>query len=266
MAKGQEATGDRQPHEPIIPWQHLFRAFWRIGVLSFGGPAAQIALMHRVLVEEEEWLDEASFLNALSFCMLLPGPEAMQLVTYAGWQIRGVWGGLLAGLLFVIPGAVVVLGLRCCTWLRETCRSWDALFVGIQGAVLVIVVAALLKLAKKALHRTLHWGLASMAFVSIFFLSVPFPFIILVSGLIGYFLLADSPLDEHAREPTQGRSLWGTVRTVGVWLTIWWAPLGVLSVTGDYPILVELGHFFSRLPWSHLVEPMPCSPIWPRMW
>lgn len=121
----------------------FFRTFLKIGLLSFGGPAAQIALMHRMIVEENHWLDEKQFLSALSFCMLLPGPEAMQLATYAGWRLRGVQGGLVAGLLFVLPGALVVLLLSIMYVHVGNAPVVNAIFLGIKAAVLVIVLHAL---------------------------------------------------------------------------------------------------------------------------
>ena len=203
MAAVVDPGGD-VPSESDITWRRLFAVFWRIGILSFGGPAAQIALMHRVLVEEERWLDEPRFLGALSFCMLLPGPEAMQLATYSGWQLRGVPGGLLAGLLFVVPGALVVLGLAMLYAAGGHLPLVAALFLGIKGAVLVIVIEALLRVANRALHSAVHWIVAALAFVGIFFLSVPFPVIILVAGLTG-FLPARRPEHRRGRDRPERR-------------------------------------------------------------
>ena len=163
-----------------------FWAWWQIGILSFGGPAAQIALMHRVIVEEKKWLDEQQYLNALSFCMLLPGPEAMQLATYAGWRLHGIVGGLIAGLLFVIPGAVVVLVLAMIYAAFGNVPLVDAIFLGIKAAVLIIVIEALLRIAKKALKLPEHWGVAAVSFIAIFFFSLPFPLIVLLAGLYGF--------------------------------------------------------------------------------
>lgn len=129
-------------------------AFWiwaKIGILSFGGPAAQIALMHQIIVEEKSWLSEKQYLNALGFCMLLPGPEAMQLATYVGWKIHGTVGGLIAGLLFVIPGAVIVLGLASAYAIFGDLPLTATLFLGIKAAVLIVVIEALLRVAKRAL-------------------------------------------------------------------------------------------------------------------
>ena len=246
MTDVTDPAGDHVNREPDVPLRRLFSVFWRIGILSFGGPAAQIALMHRVLVEEERWLDEPRFLSALSFCMLLPGPEAMQLSTYAGWQLRGVPGGLLAGLLFVVPGALVVLGLAVLYMSVGHLPVMAALFLGVKAAVLVIVVEALLKVARKALHSPVHWFIAGLAFMAIFFLTVPFPGIILVSGLVGYFLLGS----QDAAQSGTGRgggSVSGTARTVALWMVVWWTPVLLLAAIGGYDVLVQLGNFFSRL-------------------
>ena len=227
-------------------WRKMLAVFWRIGILSFGGPAAQIAVMHRILVEEEQLLDEERFLGALSFCMLLPGPEAMQLATYSGWRLRGVPGGLLAGLLFVVPGALVVLGLAMLYMAVGHLPVMTALFLGIKGAVLIIVMEALLRVARRALHSAVHWVIAGLTFVGIFFLSVPFPLIILASALAGFFMLGG----RNAGNTVSGRSggsASGTVRTVAIWLAVWWAPVFLLMALGGYEILVQIGNFFSRL-------------------
>src|SRR5258706_1571388 len=158
----------------------------RIGLLSFGGPAAQIALMHRVLVEEKRWLAEPLFLSALSFCMLLPGPEAMQLATYAGWRLHGIRGGLVAGLLFVIPGALVVLALSAIYVAFGNLPVVTALFLGIKSAILVIVVEALLRIGRRALKGREHWIIAAAAFLGIFFLAIPFPLIVLAAAVYGF--------------------------------------------------------------------------------
>ncbi len=232
--------------DSAVTWRRLFAVFWRIGILSFGGPAAQIALMHRVLVEEERWLDEPRFLGALSFCMLLPGPEAMQLATYSGWQLRGVPGGLAAGLLFVVPGALVVLGLAMLYAVGGDLPLVAALFLGIKGAVLVIVVEALLRVANRALHSAVHWIVAGLAFVGIFFLSVPFPVIILVAALAGFLLLGGQSPSTTGTGPGGG-SISGTARTIALWMAVWWTPVLLLTALGGYDILVQIGHFFSRL-------------------
>ena len=169
----------------VLGWPELTRVFGRIGLMSFGGPAAQIAVMHRELVEDRPWLTEDRFLRALSFCMLLPGPEAMQLATYAGWRLRGVAGGLLAGLLFVVPGALVMLALAWAYVRWGDLGIVQALFLGIKAAVVVIVIEALLRVAKKSLHSTDRWIVAGLAFVAIFFFAVPFPAIIIAAAAYG---------------------------------------------------------------------------------
>ena len=217
----------------------------RIGLLSFGGPAAQIALMHKEVVEDRKWLSEQQFLNALSFCMLLPGPEAMQLATYAGWRLHGTLGGLIAGLLFVLPGAAVIMALATIYSLYGDVPLVDALFFGIKAAVLVIVVEALLRVAKKALTTRLQWLIAGAAFVGIFFLSIPFPVIVLAAGAIGWALTKSvetpQPVDmAHV-------SLRQTTQTMVTWAAIWLLPLLALAALGAPDILTEIGTFFSTL-------------------
>ena len=148
-------------HRSAAPTFNEALAVWaRIGVLSFGGPAGQIALMHRMLVDERKWIGEEQFLHALNFCMLLPGPEAMQLATYVGWRLHGTLGGLAAGLLFVLPGALVVLALSIAYAMYGQFPFVEAAFVGIKAAVLVIVIEALLRVAKRALRGPAHWLIA----------------------------------------------------------------------------------------------------------
>ena len=217
----------------------------RIGLLSFGGPAAQIALMHKEVVEDRKWLSEQQFLNALSFCMLLPGPEAMQLATYAGWRLHGTLGGLIAGLLFVLPGAAVIMALATIYSLYGDVPLVDALFFGIKAAVLVIVVEALLRVAKNALITRLQWLIAGVAFVGIFFLSIPFPVIVLSAGAIGWALTKSvetpQPVDmAHV-------SLRQTTQTMVTWAAIWLLPLLALAALGAPDILTEIGTFFSTL-------------------
>ena len=169
-----------------VTFNEFFKVFLKIGLLSFGGPAAQISLMHRILVDEEKWLSEQQYLNALGFCMLLPGPEAMQLATYAGWRIRGIPGGLVSGLLFVIPGALIILAFAMIYMLFGSIPIVNALFLGVKAAVLIIVFEALLRVSKRALKVRAHWILAALAFIGIFFLSLPFPLVILMAALYGY--------------------------------------------------------------------------------
>lgn len=216
----------------------FLRAFGRIGLLSFGGPAAQIAVMHRILVAETRWLGERTFLQALSFCMLLPGPEAMQLATYAGWRLRGIAGGLVAGALFVLPGAAVMLGLALAYAAYGQTPTVERLFLGIKAAVLVIVLAALRKVAARALARPAHWGLAVAAFVALFFLALPFPLVILVAAGIGAVLGGEAGVERPA-----GAAPWrASLAVLGGGAVVWLGPLLLLD-----GILREIGLFFAGL-------------------
>ncbi len=222
------------------------RVWAKIGVLSFGGPAAQIALMHREIVDERNWLSEKQYLNALSFCMLLPGPEAMQLATYAGWRLHGTVGGLIAGLLFVLPGAAVVLALATTYAIFGTVPLVYALFLGVKAAVVIIVIEALMRVSKRALQRVEHWVIAFLAFVGIFFLTLPYPLIILVAAVYGFSRgcpVAGDDIQPHAIS----RSVWGTLSTAGLWLAIWWIPLLLIGRIAGDTMLPQVGVFFSKL-------------------
>ena len=219
-------------------------ALWaKIGCLSFGGPAAQIALMHREIVDRRRWLDERGFLDALSFCMVLPGPEAMQLATYAGWRLHGWAGGLMAGLLFVLPGAAVILALAWIYLVAGTVPLVAALFLGIKAAVLVIVAEALVKVARRALLRPAHWAIAAAAFVALFAFATPYPFVILAAALLGA-VMAGPGDDTPAPAPVP---LARTVRTAAIGLGVWLVPVAALSVAMPDHILSEIARFFSVL-------------------
>ncbi len=223
-------------------------AVWlRIGLLSFGGPAGQIALMHRVLVDEKKWIDEPRYLSALNFCMLLPGPEAMQLATYVGWRLHGVKGGLAAGLLFVIPGSLVILALSMAYAAFGKLAVAEALFIGVKAAVLAIVVEALLRVAKRALKGNADWLIAGLAFVAIFAFQVPFPVIVLAAALFGFWR-------GFGLRPAAGASAIATVPfrqtvgTVALWLAIWIVPLvGLAWIFGGSHVIAKLALFFSKL-------------------
>lgn len=233
--------------ESAVSFTDALKVWARIGVLSFGGPAGQIALMHREVVEKHKWLDEDDYLNALSFCMLLPGPEAMQLATYAGWRMHGILGGLAAGLLFVVPGALVVLALAIIYAAFGNVPLVEAVLLGIKAAVLVIVIEALIKISKRALNGWLHALIAGGAFVAIFFFAVPFPLIIVTAALVGW-LSARSASPAAQAEPREQISTAATVRTVFVWLGVWLLPLAALTVLlGSDHVLSQLGFFFSKL-------------------
>lgn len=235
-----------------VSWGDMWRVFGKIGLMSFGGPAAQIAVMHRELVEERSWLDEETFLRGLSFCMLLPGPEAMQLCTYTGWRLRGFAGGLLAGLLFVLPGALVIALL---VWLYAafgTLPAVQSAFLGIKAAVVVIVLQALWKLSNKALKRRQDWGLAGFGFVALFAFGLPFPAVILCAGIYGLLRKPSGPAAQVSRQVQISSGLspdlspQHTLRTVAVWGGLWLLPLLLLSATGA-EFLAAIGWFFAKL-------------------
>jgi chromate transporter len=240
-------------------------AFWtwlRVALLSFGGPAGQIAVMHRILVEEKRWVSEERFLHALNYCMLLPGPEAQQLATYIGWLMHRTVGGLFAGGLFIVPGIISIMALSYIYAIWGQVPVVTALFFGLKSAVLAIVVEALIRIGKRALKSRALIALAAAAFVAIFFFGVPFPIIILAAallGLTGYFspgtakavrvqasvdeslLGEDSP--EHAR-PTIGRAL----RVSAVWLSLWLVPVAALLVAfGTQDVFSQIAVFFSKM-------------------
>ncbi|WP_375172882.1 chromate efflux transporter [Pseudooceanicola sp.] len=223
-------------------WSDMTRTFGRIGLLSFGGPAAQIALMHEALVDRHKWLTEKDFLGALSFCMLLPGPEAMQLATYTGWRLRGTLGGLLAGLLFVLPGALVIAALAFAYAAYGDVPLVQSAFLGIKALVIVIVFQALWRLSRKALKGRDHWVLAGLSFLALFLFNLPFPLIILCATLWG--LVTTRPTDRNSASlPADWPA---TLRTALVWGLLWAAPLVLLSLF-DAPFLTALALFFAKL-------------------
>jgi chromate transporter len=245
------------PDTPQLQWimtipdlGQLFRAFFRIGCLSFGGPAGQIALMHRELVDERGWVEEGQYLRALNFCHLLPGPEAQQLATWIGWRLHGVVGGLIAGLLFVLPGALVIFGLSL-LYVHAAGLSWfDGLFLGVKAAVLAIVAQALLRIAGRALKTGRHRLLALAAFVALALFNLPFPLVLIAAALIGAWLLAGhAAVQDNAPLAASKRQLaLQTLRTMLLWAAIWAAPMVLVWLTlgGDHR-LADIGTFFSQL-------------------
>ena len=239
---------------PTPSFAEAVRAYARIGCLSFGGPAGQIALMHREFVDERRWVDESTFLHALNFCHLLPGPEAQQLATWIGWRLHGLRGGLVAGLLFIIPGALVMFGLSTLYVMAAGLDWFAALFLGIKAAVLAIVVQALLRIAGRALKTPLQRGIAVASFIAIAILTLPFPLVILSALLIGWAaarwrpgLLALGPVKDGALPPA--RAAWRqSLSAVLLWGAIWAAPMLLILVTlGTDHVLWDIGAFFSQL-------------------
>jgi chromate transporter len=222
------------------------KIWWRIGLLSFGGPAGQIALIHSEVVEQRQWIDEREFLNALNFCMLLPGPEAMQLATYVGWKLHGVKGGLVAGLLFVLPGAIVILALSLLYALFGKLTLVEGLFWGVKAAVLVIVLEALLRVAKKALKDNVDWAIAGFSFLALFGFGVPFPIVVAAAGAFGFIYphKTMTPLTDNSRRP----DLATTAKTIALWLVIWLVPLALIfTLFGGGHVYFGLARFFSQL-------------------
>lgn len=219
----------------------LTRTFARIGILSFGGPAAQIAMMHREVVDQRKWLSEKDYLSALSFCMLLPGPEAMQLATWIGWRSHGTLGGLITGLLFVLPGALIVLVLSMIYAAFGTVPLVAALFTGVQAAVLAVVVEALLRVSRRALKTQAHWVVAALSFAALFIFAVPFPVVIIAAGLYG-FITSSGPAGPPP--PVEANSQ--TLKTLAIWGGIWLVPLAALGLF-EGGLLFEIGLFFSKL-------------------
>ena len=252
-----------------IAFAEAFRAWLRISLLSFGGPAGQIAVMHRIMVDEKKWLSESRFLHALNYCMLLPGPEAQQLMTYVGWLTHRTLGGLVAGTLFVLPGFLAILLLSVIYALYGNQPLVQALFFGLKPAVLAIVVQAVFRIGGKALKNRAMVAVAVLAFVGIFFLAVPFPAIVALAGLAGWFgskarpdlfsaaaghgakkggvAEAEARLHDDSIPHTQPTFL-RAVKILAVCLVLWFAPiLGAWAAFGPDHVLVQQGLFFSKL-------------------
>ncbi len=239
-----------------LTFRELLRVFTRIGFLSFGGPAGQIALMHREIVDQRGWVEEGAFLRALNLCHLLPGPEAQQLATWIGWRLHGVRGGLAAGLLFVIPGAAVMLGLSLLYVAAAGLGWFAAVFLGIKAAVLAVVAQALIRVGGRALGTRFKLVLAALAFVALSLLHAPFPLVILAAAVVGALVYTRRPdwLGKIKSPPTdiapvsRRRVAAATVATIAVWLAIWAAPMALIALTlGTGHVLWEIGGFFSKL-------------------
>lgn len=237
-----EAAGDSRK---TPSYGDLVAVSAKIGMLSFGGPAAQIALMHREFVEERQWISEERFLHALNYCMLLPGPEAQQLATYCGWLLHRVRGGLAAGLLFILPGAVTMLALAFVYARFGGVPLVESLFYGIKAGVLAIVLQALFRVAKKALKTRLAWIIAGASFAALFLFNVPFPVVIVTAGLVGLRGSGSHAPREAMLEASKGA---GVAGTLSVGLFVWALPVGLaaLLLSPDH-VLVDVAGFFSTL-------------------
>lgn len=264
MHSERDDRASAQSKAADIPFIDAVYVWLRIGLLSFGGPAGQIALMHRILVEEKAWIAESRFLHALNFCMLLPGPEAQQLAIYSGWLLHRIKGGVVAGVLFVLPGALVILVLSILYAGFQQLAIVGALFFGIKAAVLAVIVEALIRIAGRALTSVWSMTIAALAFLGIAVFDIGFPLIIVAAGVLGYVLGRLQPdwLDTGATEskraaaddssvaarhiprPTMKESLRLTVVCLGLWLL----PTFMLAVwLGNGNVYVQEGVFFSKM-------------------
>jgi chromate transporter len=262
-------NGRTAPARRAVSGGAALRVWLRIALLSFGGPAGQIAVMHRIVVEEERWIPESRFLHALNYCMLLPGPEAMQLATYIGWLMHRTAGGIVAGGLFILPGVVSIMALSYVYAAYGKVPVIVALFFGLKAAVLAIVLEAVFRVGRRALKNNVLWALAAGAFIGIFFFSIPFPVIVLGAALIGLLgtlsgaaafniagghggggkaaaaaetVLGDE-LPAHAK-PNAARA----VRVAALWLTLWLIPVGVLLLAfGTGNVFSRIAVFFSKM-------------------
>lgn len=237
------------------------RVWLNIALLSFGGPAGQIALMHRVLVDEKKWISERRFLHALNFCMLLPGPEAQQLATYIGWLMHGVAGGLIAGGLFILPGVVAIMALSVVYASFGATPLVGGAFFGLKAAVLALVFAAVWRLGKRALKSRAQFAIAIAAFVAIFIFDAPFPLIIAVAGVLGYVAAirghagfthaghgpanGAAILDDDATHPQDARH---ALVVAAAFAAFWLAPVaGLLAAFGSDDVFVRIALFFSKM-------------------
>jgi chromate transporter len=265
ITANRKSTGADAGHG--ISFGEAFRVWLKIALLSFGGPAGQIAVMHRILVEEKNWISESRFLHALNYCMLLPGPEAQQLATYIGWLLHRTAGGIMAGGLFILPGVISIMALSYIYAAYGNVGFIEALFFGLKAAVLAIVIQAVVRVGKRALRNRIMIGLAAVAFIAIFFFNVPFPIIIITAGVIGYFgaktgrpefaavehgggrkaaavdtMLGDE-LPDHVR-PSVPRAL----KVSAVWLLLWLVPVCTLLVAfGPANVFSQIAVFFSKM-------------------
>lgn len=257
-------------HEHGISFGEAVRVWIRVALLSFGGPAGQIAVMHRILVEEKRWIGEERFLHALNYCMLLPGPEAQQLAVYIGWLLHKTKGGLVAGALFVLPGFLAILGLSYVYVLLGEVPLVEGLFFGLKAAVLAVVLQAVVRVGSRALKNNVMRGFAALAFVAIFVLDVPFPLIVLAAALIGFFSGRagyaafkgggghgpagaeiihdrDTALGEGLPDHARPNLSW-SLRISGVLLLLWLGPVAALLFAfGPDDVFSRIATFFSQM-------------------
>jgi chromate transporter len=260
---GTVGVADKNRSDAPPSFGEAFRFWLKLGLISFGGPAGQIAIMQHELVEKKRWIEQSHFLHALNYCMLLPGPEAQQLAIYIGWLFHKTWGGIVAGALFVIP-SIFVLWTLSYVYAAYGSLPWiAAVFYGLKPAVIAIVIAAVIRIGRKALKNATLWSIAAVAFVAIFFFKVPFPIIVLSAGIIGFAggkfrKWSVSPGVEQGLEnpPTFGKQdslshttpSWSrALRVTGTWLVIWWLPIILAGIWRGWDhTLFKEGVFFGK--------------------
>src|SRR6267154_4654803 len=264
VAANQKVTSTDYAHG--ISFGEAFVVWLRVAMLSFGGPAGQIAVMHRILVEEKNWISEGRFLHALNYCMLLPGPEAQQLATYIGWLLHRTAGGIMAGVLFIVPGVIAIMGLSYIYAVYGNVGFVEALFFGLKAAVLAIVIQAVFRVGKRALRNRVMIAIAALAFIAIFFFGAPFPLIIVAAGLVGFAgaragrpefaaiehggkgnaavdNMMGAAVPDHVRA-TPARAL----RVAAVWLALWLVPVGAIVLgLGPANVFSQIAIFFSKM-------------------
>jgi len=249
-----------------------FKVWLKISLLSFGGPAGQISIMHKFLVEQKQWISDKRFLHALNYCMLLPGPEAQQLATYIGWLLHRTFGGLIAGLLFIIPGVIIILILSILYAEFQELKLINALFFGLKAAVLAVVIEAIIKIGKRALKNKAMYAIAFGTFIGIFFLSIPFPILIIIAAIVGVIgeiikrksdfnvnnisvqivpdkntAIIDKKLNNKVLAHTEP-SFRQSVKVAIIWLIIWLGPIFVMILAlGTTNVFVQEGLFFSKI-------------------
>ncbi len=253
--------------DETVPWHGVssgeaFKIWLRIALLSFGGPAGQIAVMHRILVEERRWISEARFLHALNYCHLLPGPEAQQLAIYIGWLMHKTKGGLVAGVLFVVPGVIALMTLSWIYVIWGNVSVIAGLFFGLKAAVLAVVIEAVMRIGRRALKSQLAYVIAAVAFVALFFFAIPFPLVVLAAAVTGYVAdrmgyavggpaahgkggddLLGETLPDHTR-PSFARAM----RVIATWVPLWLGPVALLLILlGPDNIFTRLSVFFSEV-------------------
>jgi chromate transporter len=264
VAANPKVTSTEYAHG--ISFGEAFAVWCRIAMLSFGGPAGQIAVMHRILVEEKNWISEGRFLHALNYCMLLPGPEAQQLATYIGWLLHRTAGGIMAGVLFIVPGVIAIMGLSYIYAVYGNVGFVEALFFGLKAAVLAIVIQAVFRVGKRALRNRVMIAIAALVFIAIFFFGAPFPSILVAAGLVGFAgaragrpefaamehggkgnaavdNMMGAAVPDHVRA-TPGRAL----RVAAVWLALWLIPVGAIVLgLGPSNVFSQIAIFFSKM-------------------